>query len=343
MPPGRRRHARLGRRPPDGREQADREQVARPGPQGRAHVRPTEQAAQAREVHVARGRGEGRRGEALHAARPARPRRRHGRARPHLRQDRGALGAAEARRRRPRHRGGPAPRARHPGPLRARAPGRARARGREEGGAHPRRGRPPRPRARVRVEARGGLLVPPRRRRRLLPRGVRRAPARRAEGHLLRLHVPLPGLLRGPGRRRRARDDRQRPRLPLGRVQRAAGVGGRPPPLHAPLQPLAERQGRAHEPDARPGVAVRACVGQRGGQGRGPAPPPPAIPIGCPRGGVGGPGGRGGRRPCPPTSSITIGAVRTARAGACRPCRASSASTTCWHTTSSALPQDAAS
>ena len=42
-----------------------------------------------------------------------------------------------------------------------------------------------------------------------------------------------------------------------------------------------------------------------------------------------------GRRPWRPTWTTTIGRDRTAPAGACRPCRASSASTTSWHATSS--------
>ena len=37
------------------------------------------------------------------------------------------------------------------------------------------------------------------------------------------------------------------------------------------------------------------------------------------------PARRAGPPPCPPSSSTIIGSVRTARAGACRPCRASSA------------------
>lgn len=64
-----------------------------------------------------------------------------------------------------------------------------------------------------------------------------------------------------------------------------------PAQTHVPLQPLAEREGRADEPDARAGVVVRKGVGRRGGQGRGPGrlhralqfdPPPP--PHGARRG-----------------------------------------------------------
>lgn len=60
-----------------------------------------------------------------------------------------------------------------------------------------------------------------------------------------------------------------------------------PAQTHVPLQPLAEREGRADEPDARAGVVVRKGVGRRGGQGRGPGrlhralqfDPPPARRV----------------------------------------------------------------
>ena len=52
---------------------------------------------------------------------------------------------------------------------------------------------------------------------------------------------------------------------------------GDPPRLHQALQPMAERQGRAHEPHARPGVAVRQGVGERGGEGRRPPRLPGAL------------------------------------------------------------------
>lgn len=116
-----------------------------------------------------------------------------------------------------------------------------------------------------------GRGLPARRRRRLQQGRLRRAAARRAQGHLRGVHGPVPALLRGHGRAGRARDDRQRPGLPQRRVQRAARIRGRPPCLHEGLQPLAERQGRAHEPHAGPGMAVRQGVGRRGGQGFRPA------------------------------------------------------------------------
>lgn len=75
----------------------------------------------------------------------------------------------------------------------------------------------------------------------------------------------------GIGRAGRARDDGQRARLPQRRVQRAARIRRRPPCPHEALQPPAERQGRAHEPHARPGMAVREGMGQRGLQGLRPA------------------------------------------------------------------------
>ena len=96
---------------------------------------------------------------------------------------------------------------------------------------------------------------------------LRRAAARRAQGHVLGVHGPVRRLLRRPRGPGRARDDRQRPRLPQPRVQGPARIPGDPPCLHEAVQPLAERQGRAHEPHARAGVAVRAGVGQRGREG----------------------------------------------------------------------------
>ena len=62
------------------------------------------------------------------------------------------------------------------------------------------------------------------------------------------------------------------PGLPVGRARRAArgprdGARAREAP-----RPLAERQGRAHEQDARAGVAVREGAGERGGQGLRPRP-----------------------------------------------------------------------
>ena len=142
----------------------------------RAAVRPVEQAAQARQGHPSRGRGGGLRGALLHAPGPGRARRRDGRACPHLREDRCPLGAAEARRRRPRDRGGPAPRARRARALREVAPGRARARGRQEGGEDTggRRLEGPGAGQRPLQGALGPrLVVPSRRRGRLQPRRLR--------------------------------------------------------------------------------------------------------------------------------------------------------------------------
>ena len=61
--------------------------------------------------------------------------------------------------------------------------------------------------------------------------------------------------------------DRQRVGLPVGRVQRAARGPWHKAQVHEAPQPLAERQGRAHERDARAGVAVRPRLGERGRQG----------------------------------------------------------------------------
>ena len=69
---------------------------------------------------------------------------------------------------------------------------------------------------------------------------------------------------------RRARRGRQRARLPQPPLQRVPGGPRRQAQAHKAFQPLAERQGRAHEPDARAGVAVRPGVGERGLQGGGP-------------------------------------------------------------------------
>ena len=59
--------------------------------------------------------------------------------------------------------------------------------------------------------------------------------------------------------------------------------------VHQALQPLAERQGRAHEQDARAGVAVRPRLGERGVQGRGPGPLHRALQLGPPAQRVRGP------------------------------------------------------
>lgn len=245
-----------------------------------------------------RGRGARLRGPQGHAAGAARPGGRDGRAGPHVRPDRRQAQPAPPGRHRPRHGRGAAARPRAGRALRARAPRGARPRRRQEGGAHTRRRRPQSPRARLRLPGRGRALVPARGGRRQQPRRLRRAAARREEGHGLRLHVPGARVLRGAGRLRGAGHDRQRAGLPLRGLQRAAGGPGRQAQVHPPLQPPAERQGGAHEPHAGAGVAVRPRMGERRGRG-----PPPS----------------------PPSWSTTIGTVRTARAGACPRCHASSA------------------
>ncbi len=245
-----------------------------------------------------RGRGARLRGPQGHAAGAARPGGRDGRAGPHVRPDRRQAQPAPPGRHRPRHGRGAAARPRDGRALRARAPRGARPRRRQEGGAHTRRRRPQGPRARLRLPGRGRALVPARGGRRQQPRRLRRAAARREEGHGLRLHVPGARVLRGAGRLRGAGHDRQRAGLPLRGLQRAAGGPGRQAQVHPPLQPPAERQGGAHEPHAGAGVAVRPRMGERRGRG-----PPPSSP----------------------SWSTTIGTVRTARAGACPRCHASSA------------------
>ena len=245
-----------------------------------------------------RGRGARLRGPQGHAAGAARPGGRDGRAGPHVRPDRRQAQPAPPGRHRPRHGRGAAARPRDGRALRARAPRGARPRRRQEGGAHTRRRRPQGPRARLRLPGRGRALVPARGGRRQQPHRLRRAAARREERHGLRLHVPGARVLRGAGRLRGAGHDRQRAGLPLRGLQRAAGGPGRQAQVHPPLQPPAERQGGAHEPHAGAGVAVRPRMGERRGRG-----PPPS----------------------PPSWSTTIGTVRTARAGACPRCHASSA------------------
>lgn len=245
-----------------------------------------------------RGRGARLRGPQGHAAGAARPGGRDGRAGPHVRPDRRQAQPAPPGRHRPRHGRGAAARPRDGRALRARAPRGARPRRRQEGGAHTRRRRPQGPRAWLRLPGRGRALVPARGGRRQQPRRLRRTAARREEGHGLRLHVPGARVLRGAGRLRGVGHDRQRAGLPLRGLQRAAGGPGRQAQVHPPLQPPAERQGGAHEPHAGAGVAVRPRMGERRGRG-----PPPS----------------------PPSWSTTIGTVRTARAGACPRCHASSA------------------
>lgn len=92
----------------------------------------------------------------------------------------------------------------------------------------------------------------------------------REEGDNLRPHGAGTHVLRGPRGRRGTRDDRQRTGLSVGRVQRAARGPRDRAQVHGALQPLAERQSRAHEQDARARVAVRPRLGERGCQGLGP-------------------------------------------------------------------------
>lgn len=129
------------------------------------------------------------------------------------------------------------------------------------------RGRAQGPRARPRVEEGRRDVVPARGRRRQRPGRLRRVGARQEEGDGLRLHGAGDCVLRGPRGRRGARDGRQRVGLPVGRVQRAARGPRHRAQAREALQPLAERQGRAHEQDARARVAVRPRLGERGGRG----------------------------------------------------------------------------
>ena len=110
----------------------------------RGALRPKQPPAKAGEAHAARSRGAGLRGPLLDAARPARVGGHDGRAGAHVREDRLQAGHAEARRRRPRDRGGAPPRPGHPRALRAGEARRAPARRRQESGPHTRRRRPPR-------------------------------------------------------------------------------------------------------------------------------------------------------------------------------------------------------
>lgn len=81
----------------------------------------------------------------------------------------------------------------------------------------------------------------------------------------------------GPRGHRGARDGRRRARLPVGRARHAARGPRDGARAREALRPLAERQGRAHEQDARAGVAVREGAGERGGQGLRPRPLPGAL------------------------------------------------------------------
>ena len=159
-------------------------------------------------------------------------------------------------------------RARHPRALRAREARGAGPRGHQEGREDPGRRRLEGPRG-VRPRAPGlgrRLRLPARRSGRLQPRRLRRAAARRAEGHLRGVHAAGPALLRGPRPDGGARHDRQRPGLPQRRVQRAARRRRRPARSHEALQPVAERQGGADEPHYRAGVAVRKGMESEAGR-----------------------------------------------------------------------------
>ena len=84
-----------------------------------------------------------------------------------------------------------------------------------------------------------------------------------AEERVRDVHGPLPALLRGTG----ARHGRQRPGVQGPGPRRAVGIRGGPARVHEALQPVAERQGRAHEPRAGAGMAVCPGMGQRGREG----------------------------------------------------------------------------
>ena len=93
------------------------------------------------------------------------------------------------------------------------------------------------------------------------------SPGTRSPSAMRRVHGARPGLLPGHRSRGRARDDRQRAVMPLTAVQRVArGVRHRAQARQAP-RPLAEREGGANEQEGRAGVAVRARLRERGGEG----------------------------------------------------------------------------
>jgi len=80
----------------------------------------------------------------------------------------------------------------------------------------------------------------------------------------------------GGGWRAHGRDgcDRQRARLQVGGLRRGPRLGRRVPHPHEALQPLAERQGRADEPDARPRVGLCPSLCDERREVRGP----PGVP-----------------------------------------------------------------
>lgn len=83
----------------------------------------------------------------------------------------------------------------------------------------------------------------------------------RAQGHSLQLHGPGPGLPQGARRRCGARDGRQRPTYRYGALNAVlGGVRHHRAQVHPSLQPPAERQGRADEPHAGAGMAVRKAL-----------------------------------------------------------------------------------
>lgn len=83
----------------------------------------------------------------------------------------------------------------------------------------------------------------------------------RARGHSLQLHGPGPGLPQGARHHRGARDGRHDPAHRYGALNAVlGGVRHHMARVHPSLQPPAERQGRADEPHAGAGMAVREAL-----------------------------------------------------------------------------------
>jgi hypothetical protein len=94
------------------------------------------------------------------------------------------------------------------------------------------------------------------------PAGVRGGPGRREGRHRSQLPAPRAGVLPPPRRPRRARDDRQRLRLPLGRARHRLPRARAAPPTHAALPAAHQRQSRALHPHHARRVGLRRHLRQ---------------------------------------------------------------------------------
>lgn len=155
-------------------------------------------------------------------------------------------------------------------PLRTRPPRRAGPHRHQEAGEHPRRRRPQgaRPPGGPQDQVRGRLPVHPHRRRRPLPPGLQRDPARREEGNRHRLLAAGAGLLRQRRDHRRTGPDRQRRLLQVARLARRPRSSLDHPQANPALPAPDQRQGRTPQPHPARRVGLRPPLPVRTGTTR---------------------------------------------------------------------------